>query len=296
MRSTIHLVSARDALAIRPLLAPMLARALGGSRHGRALSGVDRAELAATARALLSAEPSTLAELGSRLAEQWRGVAPESLAQAVRADEALVQVTPRGLWGRSGPPRHTTLTHWLGDDLPADLPDDLSVDALVLRYLAAFGPASVKDVQAWSGLTRLGEVVDRLRPRLVAFTDVDGRELVDLPDAPRPSPDLPAPARLLYDFDNLLLSYDDRSRVSTPPHRAVATSANGMPPRAALVDGFTAGTWRVERVRGTATLTVVPFTRFARADRDALAAEGAARLDFLAAGESHDVRVLARPR
>ncbi len=126
----------------------------------------------------------TLAQLGAALQERWPDRDAMALSQTVRARLALVQTPPRGVWGASGPAKHTTLETWLGRgvDGVAD------VDAIVLRYLAAFGPATVADVQTWSGLSRLREVVDRLGALVVAFRDEDGREAFDLPDAPRPTP------------------------------------------------------------------------------------------------------------
>ncbi|HEX2036936.1 MAG TPA: winged helix DNA-binding domain-containing protein, partial [Chloroflexota bacterium] len=194
MRSTIHLVTARDCLFLRPLVQPVIERSMNGN-FGRSLAGVDAAALAAAGRALVEERPLTFTELGKRLAERWPGRDPAALAQAVRAWVPLVQVPPRGLWGTSGQARHTSAESWLGRPLdPAP-----SLEELVVRYLAAFGPAGVMDMQTWSGLTRLGEVVEGLRPRLVTFRDEQGRELFDLPDAPRPDPDTPAPPRFLYD-------------------------------------------------------------------------------------------------
>ncbi|MFD0855475.1 winged helix DNA-binding domain-containing protein, partial [Actinomadura adrarensis] len=197
---------------------------------------------------------------------------------------ALVQVPPRGLWGKSGPIAHTTAESWLGEPLTPDAP----LTDLVLRYLAAFGPATVKDMQTWSGLTRLAEVVDRLRPCLVTFTGEDGRELFDLPDAPRPAADHPAPPRLLYDFDNLLLSHADRSRVITEEHLAQRYGTRRPVPGWVLVDGFTGGDWQIERDKDSAVLTIRTFAPPA----DGLAEEGERLLRFAHADASrHEVRV-----
>ncbi|MGK5675303.1 winged helix DNA-binding domain-containing protein [Micromonospora sp. URMC 106] len=291
MRSTLHLVTAGDAWALRPLVQPALDRDLfRNSIHGRPVAGVDVPALAEAGREILAERPLTNRELGARLAARWPDLPPATLAYAVRTQVPLVQVPPRGLWGRSGPIAHTTAEAWLGPGAPAAAtPRDL-----VLRYLAAFGPATVADLQRWCGLTRLGEVVDGLRPELTTFTDERGRELFDLPDAERPDPDTPVPPRLLYDFDNLLLSYADRSRVLTSEHRDQRYDPHGPVPQLVLVDGFAAGDWRLDRRRDGATLTVRPYRPLPSADVDALAAEATGLLAFLAP-EAGDRRVDVAP-
>ncbi len=278
MRSTIHLVTARDCLALRPLLQPVIERSFRGG-FGRRLEGVDDAALADAARALVEETPRTFAGIGAALGERWPDRDPAALSAAARTLLPLVQVPPRGLWGRSGPAAHTTAEAWLGRPLDAAP----SLDALVLRYLAAFGPATVADVQTWSGLTRLRDVVERLRPGLLAFRDEGGRELFDLPDAPRPDPDTPAPARFMAEWDNVLLSHAERSRIVAGEHRGRVYTVNGVMPGTILVDGFVAGTWKMERSRGAATLRVEPFAPLAADDEAALAAEGERLLEFAAA-------------
>ena len=283
MRNTVHLVSARDCLALRPLVQPVLDRTLYSTRANRAhLEGVDAEALVAAGRALLEERPRTAKELGEQLQEQWPERDPTSLARAIRHLLPLVQVPPRGVWGKSGPAAHTTAESWLARPLdPAP-----SVDDVVLRYLGAFGPATVKDVQTWSGLTRLGEVVERLRPRLSTFRDERGKELFDVPDAPMPDPDTPAPPRFLPEFDNLILSHADRTRFIAEEYRKALASRNGMVPAAFLIDGFVQGTWRSERSRGKASLEIRPFETLANEDRDALAEEGEILLRFIAADSS----------
>jgi Winged helix DNA-binding domain len=284
MRGTIHLVTARDCLWLRPLVQPMIERAMNGN-FGRNLTGVDREKLVAAGRELLEERPLIFSELGRLLAQRWPDRDPDSLAQAIRAWVPLVQVPPRGVWGTSGRPAHTTVESWLGSGVDPQP----SVDDLVRRYLAAFGPATVRDAQTWSGLTRLSEVFERLRPGLVTFTDDDGRVLFDLPDAPRPDPDVPAPPRFMYDFDNLFLSHADRSRVITEAAAAQVYPRNVMPCML-LVDGFTNGDWKITRDRGTATLTIRPFVRLSKTDNTAITREGARLLEFAAPGATHDIR------
>ena len=286
MRNTVHLVSARDCLAIRPLMQPVFDRTLYSTRANRAhLEGVDIEALVAAGRALLDERPRTAKELGEQLQEQWPERDPASLARAIRHLVPLVQVPPRGLWGKSGPAAHTTAEAWLGRPLdPAP-----SLEETISRYLGAFGPATVKDVQTWSGLTRLGEVIERIRPRLRIFRDERGKELFDLPDAPLPDPDTPAPPRFLPEFDNLILSHADRTRVIAEEYRKAIASKNGMVPASVLVDGFVRGTWKTKRSRDKVTLEIKPFEPLAKKDRDALAEEGERLIRFTGA-ESYEIR------
>src|SRR5215208_6129406 len=290
MRNTVHLVSARDCLALRPLMQQVFDRTLYSTRANRAhLEGIDIEALVAAGRALLEERPRTAKELGELLQEQWPERDPTSLARAIRHLVPLVQVPPRGLWGKSGPAAHTTAEAWLGRPLdPAS-----SLEETILRYLGAFGPATVKDVQTWSGLSRLGEVIERLRPRLRIFRDESGKELFDVPDARMPDPDTPAPPRFLPEFDNLILSHADRTRVIAEEYRKAIASRNGMVPATFLVDGFVRGTWKTERSRGKANLEMKPFEPLTKDDRDALAEEGGRLIRVVAepdGAESYEIR------
>jgi len=289
MRGTIHLVSARDCLPLRRLVQPVLERGLRGA-FGKQLAGVDPAAVAAAGRELVESEPMTFSRLGDALAGHWPDHPPAALAQAVRAYVPLVQVPPRAVWGRAGQSAHTSAEHWLGlaaEQDPAD-PERDTLAGLVTRYLAAFGPATARDVAAWSGLTGLRAVMDQLRPSLVTFRDEQGADLFDLPSAPRPGEEAPAPVRLAAEFDNLLLSHADRSRVIQAENLKRFYTINGIFPGAVLIDGFVAGMWRLARTKSTATLTVELFgsTR----ERAQVAREAERMLAFCASGASHDIR------
>jgi Winged helix DNA-binding domain len=279
MRGTIHLVSADDCLRLRPGVQSVLERGLRAN-FGRQLTDVDRAALARAGRALVEDRPMTFSELGGALAPRWPQYPPNALAQGVRALVPLVQVPPRAVWGQAGQAAHTSAEAWLGRPLAASA----SPDQVVLRYLAAFGPATVADAQAWSGLTRLREVTERLRKRLRTFRDEQGRELFDLPDAPRPDPDTPAPVRLVAEFDNLILSHADRTRVISEPDRQRLYTKNGIFPGTVLIDGFVRGMWRITIARRAAVLAVDMFGPVGGRDRDAVAAEGERLLEFAAPG------------
>ncbi|MDT0614859.1 winged helix DNA-binding domain-containing protein [Streptomyces lancefieldiae] len=279
MRSTLHTHTADDCLTLRPLVQAARDRELGAFRKG--LVGVDLDRLAVLARELVETEPRTMGQLRGALLAEWPDADPQALSVAARCRLPLVQVTPRGLWGRSGQVTLTTAEQWFGrPSRPAPAPD-----AVVLRYLAAFGPASVKDMQTWAGLTRLRDAFERLRPRLVTFADPSGVELFDLPDAPRPDPDTPAPPRFLPEYDNLLLSHADRTRVVPPAHKG-RTWAKNLAHRTLLVDGFVAGLWKLD----DDALVVELFDRLAKTRRDEVAAEGERMLATMHPGTAYDIR------
>ncbi|GIJ46633.1 hypothetical protein Val02_35190 [Virgisporangium aliadipatigenens] len=276
MRATVHLVGARDALDWRPLFDPPLDKVFRGE--------FDEAAVARRAATLLAERPRTRAELGRLLASEWPGVDPTSLAYAATNSLALCQVPPRGVWGSTGPAAWAPVEAWLGAPLRT-----VPVDGLVLRYLGAFGPASVPDIQAWSGLTRLREVVERLPLR--AFRAESGQPLYDLPDAPRPGAEVPAPVRFLPEYDNLLLAHRDRARVI--PHRRPVPlpPGNGATTGTVLLDGLWQGTWRFRH----GVLRISPFVAVPEAERAALRTEGGRLAAFLSPGTTGDV-VLEEPR
>ncbi len=281
MRNTVHLVSARDCLDWRALFHPLHAADFSAHfRHGT--QGVDLDALLRQAKRLLEERPRTRAELGKLLAGHWPDADPGTLAYAATHHIALCQVPPRGIWGKNGPAAWAPVESQLGARLRSVPPD-----ALVLRYLGAFGPASVADIQLWSGLTRLREVTERLALR--TFRGEAGQVLHDLPDAPRPPEDTPAPPRFLPAYDNLLLSHKDRSRL-IPGNRSVPLPpGNGATAGTFLVDGMWQGTWQTR----DQMLRLQPFTKLRRADRDALLTE-AAQLRAFVAPQARDI-ILGEP-
>lgn len=287
-RGTIHLVTARDALWLAPIVQPLYTQRVGvDPATAGEVDGLDLDAVAAAGRTLLEAAPRTGADLGAALAERWPDRAPRALDRVVTMMVPNVQVPPRALWGRSAPPVLATLEQWTGHPLV----EEASTEELVLRYLGAFGPASTMDLQRWIGLTRLSPVVKGLRPQLVTFRNEAGKELFDLPDAPRPGGDAPAPVRLVAAFDDVLLGHDDRTRIHRGEHRKRLYPVNGVIPATVLVDGFVAGLWRWEVARGTATVTLEPLAPWTNATRHEAHAE-AERLLALAAPEAERHEVL----
>lgn len=276
MRGTIHLVSAGDYAAFRRTLQPVLDRGL--SALGDRAEGLDEARVLPVARELLAERPRTFSELRGLLQERFPEMHERALGHVVRMRLPLVMMPIDHPWAFPANADFALAESWLAEPLA----NGDNAEALALRYLAAFGPATVADLQTWSGLPRLKPVLDALRPRLVAFRDERGRELFDLPDAPRPDAETPAPVRFLPEFDNLLLSHADRTRVIADEHRTIVYQKGNLRLLATfLVDGVVSGIWRVERKRKVATLRLTPFAPLAKDARADLEAEGEALLRFL---------------
>ncbi|MFG3708636.1 winged helix DNA-binding domain-containing protein [Micromonospora sp. NPDC047670] len=225
MRSTIHLVATADYRSLRPWSQPALDRELA-TAFKETLAGINRQTVAEAGQALLSARHLTPAELGASLHERWPDREPRALTTLVRNLVPLVQVPPRAVWGTGGTSRYATAASWTGAE-PAPAADP---EQIVLRYLAAFGPASVSDVQTWAGRTRLRPILEKLRPRLAVFRNQCGTELFDVLDGPRPDADVRAPVRFLPEYDNLLVSHADRTRVISEADRKWVMTRNRIAP------------------------------------------------------------------
>jgi winged helix DNA-binding protein len=282
MRNTIHLVTARDAFALKPLFTPFGERGfIHGSPWGRRMSEEDLRAIRSVGAELMSEKPRTIADLARHLGQRFPGRDSLALAYGVRYMVPLVFTTPRGIWRAGGPVALTTFEAWLGAPPGPAIPPD----RLVTRYLAAFGPATPADMRAWSGLA-MRPVFERMRPKLKVLRDEKGREMFDLPRAPRPSPDEEAPVRLIPDYDNILLAHADRTRIMPAGRHLGIFSSNGVMQGAVLVDGFVRAMW----VPRKSTLEISPFIKpLTRTERAAVEAESFQLSTFLAPGEKHDV-------
>jgi hypothetical protein len=282
MRNTVHLVSARDCVGWCALFHALRA-AQFRAHFPRGADGLDIGALTERARRLLEERPRTRGELGRLLAEHWPDADPGTLAYAATHHIALCQVPPRGIWGKNGPAAAAPVENWLGAPLRP-----VPVDALVLRYLGAFGPAGIADIQLWSGLTRLREVVERLPLR--KFRGETGQVLYDLPGAPRPGEDVPAPPRFLPAYDNLLLSHKDRTRVIPGARPVPLPPGNGATAGTFLIDGMWQGTWQIR----DQAMRIQPFTKLWQTDSDALLTEAARLVSFAAPRAAYDI-ILSEP-
>ncbi len=276
MRATLHVVTAGDFLKLRPVVQPVLARGFAGL--GDRVKGIDPVALAAAAKPFLAETPRTQDEVRHFLVERHPKLDDRAMGHAVRMHLPLVQIPGPGTWGFPTAPQFALAEKWLGRPLAK------SADPreLVRRYLAAFGPATPRDAQAWSGLPEAREAMEALRPKLKTFTDENGRELFDLPEAPRPDEDTPAPPRFMAEYDNLLLAYVDRSRVVPDKFKPKVYLAGLRVASTFLIDGFVHGSWKLERAGKKATLVVTPFAPIPRSERAALEAEAEKLLEFVA--------------
>ncbi|WP_344880953.1 winged helix DNA-binding domain-containing protein [Allokutzneria multivorans] len=286
MRRTVHLVTSADVLAWRSRHDAMLKQKVLGV-YRRELDGVDLAELAAAGRAVLAdGEGRSMSDLARAVEERWPEAGVRALGEMLVA--ALIptaQMPPRGLWRTKGGVRNTPLDSWLGREVDALAPEgtDPVGAELVRRYLAAYGPATTADLRAWSGVAGLPGAVKAVRDELISFRDERGRELLDLPDAPRPDEDTPAPVRFLPAFDNALLGYDDRTRIVDDEHRNLSIAGE----RVVLVDGRVSATWTVDEDE----VIVFPLRDLTRAERTDVVEEGRETASFLSDKASNSARI-----
>lgn len=276
MRGTLHLLTRQDYLAFRPVLQEMLAK--GADSRLKDRGEVDAAPLIAEARAFFDERPRTFEELRKHLIALHPKLDERAMGYLVRMHLPVVQVPEEGAaWGWPASANFAVAETWLGKKMPAKA----KPEAIAMSYFAAFGPATAADFQSWSALGNAKELVEALRPKLRTFRGPRGKELFDLPDAPRIAEDSPAPVRFLPDFDNVLLAHADRTRIVADEHRPLIATKNLRILATFLVDGFVAGTWDIEKKKGVATLTLQPFGKLTKAVKGELQEEGERLLRFV---------------
>ena len=276
MRGTIHLFSAVDYRTFRPAIQPVLGRAMSvlGSRS----AGLDVERVLPAAYTLLAEGPLPFNDIRDRLQAQFPEMNDRALGFAVRMLIPLVVIPAEHRWAYLANAPFGLADEWIG---PCDPPDS-ALQELIRRYLAAFGPATVTDAQTWLGISGLKPTFEELRPELIVLKGERSKEYFDLPDAPRPPAETTAPVRFLPDFDNLLLSHGDRTRVIADDHRGIVYQKGNLRLLPTfLVDGVVAGMWRSERKRKEATLTITPFIPLSATTRRELADEGGGLIHFI---------------
>ena len=285
IRATLHVMSANDYTRFRAAVQPALSAGAQAVLRDR-MKGFDVDTVTAAAREFFGKGPTGFEPVRQHLIKKFPKGDDRAMGYVARLHIPLLQVPDASRWGYPSASDFTLAEKWLGTKISTDE----SPDELVLRYLAAYGPASVSDAQTWSGLAKLRDAFERLRPKLVTFRDERGRELFDLPKAPRPDPETEAPVRFLPEFDHILLAHDDRTRVVADAHRKQVYLPGLRVAATLLVDGIVAGAWSVESKKALTTLVVQPFGKLSKAARDAATEEGEALAKFLEP-DAHDVAV-----
>jgi hypothetical protein len=279
MRTTLHLHTAADMRAMRPVMQAVLDRTWN-STFSRRVAGADRDAVHRRRVELLDQGPLTSGALGKALAETWPEAEPLALAQLLHCRETLIQVPPTRVWGHGGAPLLSRIENWTGKALD----EAIALPDLVRRYLAAYGPASVMDMQSWSGLTKLAPAFEALRGELIEFAGEDGRILYDIPDGLRPDADTPAPVRFLPEYDNVWLGFADRYRIQPQLAKDRMVLVNGYV-AAYTVDGFIAGNWTMTRKKDVLAITILPFRQLTPAETADVEAEARATGAFLSEGK-----------
>lgn len=275
IRRTVHLATAEDFRWMYPTVRPAPGSALQAAYYRDAVDGVNHDELATAGTELLAGRTLPRTELGKRLAQVFPTDHPSRLAYAMGVMLPLIHDAAAGAWGGW---RNRRVSVSLAEDwINAPVLDTPQPETLILRYLAAYGPATVADVQNWSGTTRLAEVMTRLRPRLRVLRDESGHELFDLPDAPLADPDLPAPVRFLPAFDNSALGHQDRRRIISDADRARITKIASAGVPMYLVDGFVHGRWDLDG----STLRITPWHPLSASDEAEVIAEAGRLLPMI---------------
>lgn len=279
MRGTIHIMTAKDFLAFRGALQPSLSagwKTVAGKAPTPPIE-----ELMAAGRKFLGRDGYTFNEIRAHLVKQFPKAHDRIMGYAVRTHVPLVQVPTReDDWGFPADSAFALADGWLKKPVG----EGAGAAALILRYLAAFGPATAADIQTWTGMRGIAELLSPIRSKLVTFKDERGRELYDLPKAPRPDEDTDAPVRFLPEYDSVMIAHADRSRIVDDKFRKVLITKNLIVPATFLVDGRIAGTWKLERKKAAATLTLTPLVQLKKAAKAALEEEGERLVKFIEPG------------
>ena len=282
MRGTLHLVSWRDFYAYAVATQDLQRGAWNRLQIAR---GVD-AQAVARAAIAFAKVPRAKEDVLAHLAERVGKISGEFgwlVWRFVSAHADLLSAPPGGHWAYGGTDHpYVAARHWIAKGSRPS--DEAALEHLVRRCIAAFGPLTLSDIAKFAGQVppRIRPILERMAPSLRVFSDEQGRALYDLPRAPRPDADTPAPVRLLPRYDEVLIAYQHRDRVIAAKHRAAIYAKNGIIEATVLVDGFVAGTWSLVRGKDDAVVRIAPFAKLRPADRAAALMEGERLARFLA--------------
>ncbi len=279
MRATLHLVSAADYLRFRTAMKPVLEGAAESIAKNR--TPIDKERVLKIAHDFIAEKPRTFAEISAMLSAEMPDSDVGAMRYTVRTHIPMVQVPISTGWSYPGTPAFTLVDEWLGKPIS----QEDHTRKLVLRYLSAFGPATIADVQTWSflKLADLKVIFESLRPELNVYRDEKKKELFDVKDAPVPDGDASAPIRFLPEYDNLLLSHKSRTRILADEHRKKVYLPALRVAATILVDGFVGGIWKVEKAKGVATLLIEPLVPLTKSQREEMSAEAEQLIRFVEA-------------
>jgi hypothetical protein len=264
-RITLHITSARDYPSFFAVWGPAARDRTPGTTPEKL------EEVTARVRAVALERPLTQAEV-----EELAGEGMGGFRWRTRTLTPLVHLPPGGTWSHYGAVQLRAMEAVLGVELP---PRDDAAERLVRSYLAAFGPATQEDILRFAGL-RVGDLRPGLeRVELRSFRDERGRVLLDVPRAPLPDGDTPAPVRFLPKWDSSLLAYapPERTRILPEKYRSTVIGKNGDVLPTVLVDGFVSATWDIGTKRD---LTIKPLRRLTKAERAQIDDEGERLVEF----------------
>lgn len=288
IRGTLHLVTAEDFVRYRTALQPLLSGGWETLTKNRP-KDFDLNAILTAAMEFIADSPRTFAEISDFLTVHFPNQDVGPMRYGVRTHLPLVQVPMDIAWSYPGNPQFALAEQWI--DRKVDERDNLT--ELIVRYLRAFGPASITDAQSWIGAPNLKGVFEELRPQLVVYRDENRRDLFDLPDMPLPEAETAAPVRFLPEFDNILIGHSNRRRIISDEHRKSVYLPGLRVAATVLVDGFVTGTWSVTKKGKSASLNVVGFRSFDQPNRTAICDEGEQLIRFIEPSASvYDIKII----
>lgn len=285
-RSTLHVMSARDYQTMHPLILPALIKGMN-SFHGRNLQGVDVPVLVEKSKSYLAEAPRSMGEIKDYLQPFEPNRMGEALNYAARTFIPLVQVPPAGTWGSGTMAKYALAEQWLGG-----MSEAMPVLEFFKRYLSAAGPASVMDFQTWAGLTNLQKELMPYRDQFKRYQTEDKRELWDIPHGEIITGDTPAPVRFIPEYDNLLISHQDRTRILADKDRTKVFLTAGRVLGTVLIDGFVGAIWKAEKPsKKSLTISIEPFMSLSQTHHAAILDEAGQLATWMAEGATPDVKI-----